>query len=254
MNKNITFIILFILIRPVAQCQQKIDTDRPDQTESVFTVPKHWLQFEAGFSKQQNSISENEFYLPTILTKYGVTKKLEFRLITSFQANTIHVNSAKQNESGFAVTEIGAKISLWEEKKLLPKTSIIFHVGVPPLSAKKYRPENVPVNFRFTMQHSVSNKISIGYNAGAEWSGENNNTAWVYTFTTGLNINANWYSYIEAFGEVSAKELPQHNIDGGIAYTIGNDIKIDLSSGFGISSAAPIWYIAAGFSMRLQLR
>ena len=29
---------------------EKIDTDRPDQTESAFTVPKNWLQFEAGFT------------------------------------------------------------------------------------------------------------------------------------------------------------------------------------------------------------
>jgi len=253
--KKIIFILLAIpCVGKHAMGQEKIDTDRPDQTESAFTVPKHWLQFEAGFSKQQNNGREKEYQLPGVLTKYGISNKIELRLITTFQSTVFNEGSTKSSLNGFAPVEVGAKIGLWEEKKLLPKTSLIFHVGIPWLAAKKFRPDNTPVNFRFTMQHTISDKVSLGYNAGAEWDGESNTAIWVYTFTTGYSFAEKWYSYVEAFGSVIKKDVPQHNIDGGIAYTIGNDIKVDLSSGFGISKAAPDWYVAAGFSMRIKMQ
>jgi len=250
--KKLFFISLFSGIVSTAMCQQQIDTDRPDQTESAFTVPRHWLQFEAGFSRQQNNSTEKEYLVPGLLSKYGLSKRVELRLITTLQIDADNTGNTKSVTRGFAPVEAGAKIALWEEKQWLPKTSLIFHVGIPALAAKQFRPDNVPVNFRFTMQHTLSEKISLGYNAGAEWTGDSNIPEWVYTLTTGYNITEKWYSYIEAFGSLTRYAMPQHSIDGGIAYTIGNNIKVDLSSGFGISKAAPDWYIAAGFSARIK--
>ena len=39
---------------------EKIDTDRPDQTESAVLVPKKWVQLEMGFSVQTTNSLENE--------------------------------------------------------------------------------------------------------------------------------------------------------------------------------------------------
>ena len=43
--------------------------------------------------------------------------------------------------------------------------------------------------------------------------------------------------YAEVFGFILKNELPQHNLDGGIAYYLTNDLKVDISGGFGISEA-----------------
>ncbi len=53
-----------------------IDTDRPDQTESVFLVPKHFIQSEAGFTFTKLTTDEHEFLIPTLLSKYGITKNV----------------------------------------------------------------------------------------------------------------------------------------------------------------------------------
>jgi hypothetical protein len=232
---------------------QKIDTDRPDQTESAVLVPKKWIQFEMGLGAQITNSFENEFQHPTLLSKYGITKKLELRLITTLATNTNFNNSlSKQKETGLSPVEVGAKIALWEEKKLLPKTSLIFHVGIPKLASRNFRVNNLAPNFRFTMQNSVTNSIAIGYNLGAEWDGISSNTTWIYTFAPGFNIGEKWYSYIEAFGFISKQNEPEHSLDAGIAYYVNNNFKLDLSSGFGISKAAPDWYIAVGASVRFK--
>lgn len=231
----------------------KIDTDRPDQTESAVTLPKKWIQFEFGFGKQAINTTENEFQHPILLSKYGLTNKIELRLITTTLTITDFSDSLnKQKYTGLSPVEVGAKIALWEEKKWLPKTSLLFHVVIPKLATKNFQANKLAPNFRLSMQHTVTKVIGIGYNLGAEWDGFNNEAIWIYTFSTGFNIGEKWYSYIEAFGSVCKKNEPEHNLDGGIAYYINSNFKVDLSSGFGISKAAPDWYVAIGASFRFK--
>ena len=248
-------LLLLALFCTAALCQaqvEKIDTDRPDQTESAVTVPKKWLQFEFGLSAQTTTSLENEFQHPTLLSKYGLGKRIELRLITTVQTNTYFDIQNKEKETGLSPVEIGTKIALWEEKKFIPKTSLLFHVTIPKLASKKFKADKLAPNFRLSMQHSVSKLIGIGYNLGAEWDAFSDEATWIYTFAPGFNISEKWYGYVEAFGFVSKKNKPEHNLDGGIAYYINRDFKVDLSSGFGISKEAPDWYVAIGASFRFK--
>ena len=82
---NIKLLVALTLlgISTASAQMEKIDTDRPDQTESPAITPKKWIQLEMGFTMQQNNKTEKEFLLPTLLSKYGISKKVEFRLITT---------------------------------------------------------------------------------------------------------------------------------------------------------------------------
>jgi len=232
---------------------EKIDTDRPDQTESAVLVPKKWVQFELGLSKQTDKPGSDEFQYPTLLSKYGLSKRIELRLITTVASAVTRVSSQpKQTESGLEPVELGAKIALWEENKLLPKTSFIFHFAIPTLASKKLKADKLAPNFRFTMQHSISNRVGLGYNLGAEWDGFSNTATCTYTLAPGFNLGEKWYGYIEAFGFISKQNKAEHSLDGGVAYYVNRDLKLDVSSGFGISSAAPDWYVAMGASIRFK--
>ncbi|MBL0183577.1 MAG: transporter [Chitinophagaceae bacterium] len=254
MTRITTLNILLLLCFSSAVAQvEKIDTDRPDQTESAVLVPKKWVQLEFGLSKQENKPGDYEFQHPTLLSKYGISKRIEFRLITTLSTNHFYNDQlVTQKESGLEPVEVGAKIALWEEKKWIPKTSFIFHFAIPKLASKEFRADKLAPNFRFTMQNSITDNIAIGYNLGAEWDGYSNEATWIYTFAPGFNIGKKWYGYIEAFGFISKQNEPEHSLDGGIAYYVTPDLKIDLSSGFGISNAAPDWYIAFGWSVRFK--
>lgn len=235
-----------------AKAQEKIDTDRPDQTESSFLTPKGFFQGEIGFNIE-NDNNLQTFIHPTGLWKYGISKRFEFRLITEFISTEPKlIDPNNKYETGLLPIQIGSKISLWEEKGLLPKTSFIFHVGIPTLSSSKFKPPHLAPNFRFTMSHSLSETIGLGYNLGAEWDGIENTPAWVYTIAPGINIGKNWYAYIEAFGAIKKNEPAQHSFDAGLAYFISNNTKIDIGSGFGISKTATDSYVAVGFSFRFK--
>jgi len=233
----------------------RMETDRPDQTESVFITKKNYLQAEFGFNLERDGGLKN-FVHPTALWKYGASKRFELRMITEFVSveTPLVIPAGNKILSGLLPVQFGGKVALWEEKGFLPKTAILFHVAPAKFGSKKFHTEKWTPGFRFSMQHSLSETIGLGYNLGAEWDGESKTPYWVYTLAPGINIGKNWYGYIEVFGAVRKNEMPQHNIDGGFGYYINDNIKLDISSGVGISEAATDWYSAIGFSFRFNTK
>ena len=151
----------FYFVTIAIYSQSKIDTDRPDQTESVYTIPQGWVQFEAGFNKQQNDKWSNEYFSPTLLSKYGISSKVELRLITTIVTNsTMLMPQGTTNYTGLDPLQIGAKVSLWEAKKWIPKTSLIFHFGIPKTASKNYDVRKIAPNFRFTINNGAPNNIA----------------------------------------------------------------------------------------------
>ena len=236
-----------------AQEIERMETDRPDQTECPFIVPKKWIQAEMGFNFEKNSASSSTFVYPTLLSKYGISKRLEFRLITSYLSEREEGIANAITTTGLEPIEIGFKAALWKEEGLLPRTSLIAHLAFPTIASEKFKGEKAAPNFVFTMQHTLSRTMAVGYNLGASWDGFSNIPAWIYRVSPGLNIGKKYYAYIEAFGFLQKNEPASHNIDGCLAYYISDDTKLDISAGKGLSASSMSYYVALGFSFRFKL-
>lgn len=246
MRNFILCICVFGWITIQAQTEP-IQCDRPDQTETPSIVPKGMFQVETGFTFQKNDDVSNTNSLPSVLWKYGVNENFELRLITEFVSEKVN----DQKTSGFTPVLIGFKVKLCEEKGVIPKTSFIGHIGLPNVASSRYKNDFVAPEFRFTMQHTLSEKFSLSYNLGCEWDGITPETTFIYTLTTGYSINKKLGCYAELFGFAPEKDKANHNFDGGFTYLINNNFMVDLSSGIGITDNAPDHYVAFGFSFRI---
>ena len=247
MKIHFTLLAFFLVHLINAQSNEPIQADRPDQTETPSIVPKGMFQVETGFTLQKNEANSKTFSLPSTLWKYGVNENFELRLITEFV--TEEINNTKS--SGFTPVYIGFKVKLAEEKGIIPKTSFIAHISLPNVASTIYKTDYNATEFRFTMQHTLSKKVSLSYNLGSEWDGFTAEPTFVYTLTTGYSITEKLGSYVEVFGFAPQKEKANHNFDCGLTYLINNNFMLDLSSGIGITSNAPDNYIAFGFSFRM---
>lgn len=224
-----------------------IQADRPDQTETPAIVPKGMFQIETGFTFQKNEANSNSNSLPSVLWKYGINDNFELRLITEF----VSENYFNEKSDGLSPVLIGFKVKLCEENGILPKTSFIGHMALPNSASTRYKNDFVAPEFRFTMQHTLSDKVSLSYNLGCEWNGMTPETTFIYTLTTGYSINKKLGCYAELFGFAPEKDKANHNLDGGFTYLINNNFMVDLSSGFGITDTAPDYYWALGCSFRI---
>jgi hypothetical protein len=257
MTPKFITLLLCSFLSGTAICQEKIETDRPDQTESPYLTPKNWVQIEAGFTATTLNSKLVEYLMPTVLSKYGISKKIELRVITQIEGKNKKVFEIGEAEINTPL-QIGFKASFFEEKGLRPKTSLIAHTALQNINYngifESRNTKEMALNFRFTMQNTITKNISLGYNIGMEWERMNEEASYIYTFAPGFNLSDKWYGYIEAFGSINKNESPQHSIDGGLAYFVNNNFKLDISSGFGISKAAPDWYFAVGGSIRFNTK
>jgi hypothetical protein len=225
-----------------------IDTDRPDQTESPVTISKKWVQIEHGFDVE----TDNRLSLigSSTLLRYGLLQGVELRVEADFiytPSTNFSPGSAKLQPA-----VLGTKISLWQEKNWVPRTSLLIDAGVPFLAARSFKNFNAQPGIKLIFQNNLSQIISWGYNAGIEWDGENSSPYYVYTFSNGIDVSKKVYIFLEVFGSLHKSDFPQHNFDAGLSYLVSDNCKLDVSSVAGLTRSAPDWSVAIGVSVRFK--
>jgi Putative MetA-pathway of phenol degradation len=258
MTKIICSIILvFFSFAAFAQVE-KIETDRLGETNTPSTVPSKWMQFETGsllqIEKHYPSLKDYFIQHPSLLLKYGIGSRFELRLITDLATIKEENVNGTTLRTGITNVQLGGKINFLKEKGLRPKVSLIAHYDFRRFRTL-YKGDTIDAaNFRFSMQHTLSNTISIGYNIGMKWKRFRSSPAYIYTLSPRFNITEKWFAFVEVFGFIWKKYSPEHSIDFGAAYNISDNFKIDASAGFGLNKKAPDNFYSIGASFRFKTR
>ncbi len=230
--------------------ESTIQTDRPDQTESPAIIPINQLQTEIGFMFEKQNKDFQNYLSPTILWKYGLTQNMELRMITEIATNSF------KNQKNFGVVPLtfGFKVNLLEEQSMMPKTSFIGHLTTSNLGSKSFHTKHIAPSFRFLFQHSLSEKLNLGYNIGAKWNGETPDATGIYTISTAYAFSEKFGGFIELYGFLNKFQSSDHRFDGGITYLINQDFQLDASTGVGISEISPEYFFSFGVSYRFPLK
>lgn len=242
------FFFLLLLNKVSGQTMPPIQTDRPDQTECSYIVPVHYLQAENGFLVEKQKDQSRYYTYPSTLWKYGISDRLEFRLITELAGEKVNGS----HTTGLNPVTIGFKANLCKEKGIIPMTSFIGHLTTPDWGSKKFSSTYYAPSFRFTMQHTLPGKWSLAYNLGAAWDGETPEPTFIYTLTTAYAWNEKLGSYIELYGFAPQLSKADHRCDGGFTYLVSNHVMIDISGGFGLTDNSIENYLSLGFSYRIK--
>jgi len=251
MMKQYLFILGMILIGGNALAQDKIETDRPGETQSPALVPKKYFQAEIGVAKQNQTKEDYRLLLPTSLLKYGLSKFIELDLGVDYVSEYEQLIPNPKTTSGLAPVSVGTKIFITEEKGIIPQTSLLAHIKLPFASSKEFKPPHAAPAFRLAMQNSITKKVRIGYNLGTEWDGMDSVPQWIYTLDAEFDLGEKWEAFIEGYGSAKKRESPENSVDGGLSFYPSKNTKIDFSAGFGLTEKADRSFVAIGFSFRL---
>jgi hypothetical protein len=246
-----TSISLFLgMTSAKSQSINPIATDRPDQTECPFIVPKGYIQAENGLTYEKINVASKAMTHPSTLWKYGISDNTEFRLITEFVTEKEYSIEKK----GLTPIIVGFKTKIAEEKGLIPLISFIGHLSIPYWASEEMKANYYAPSFRFTMQHTLSDRFTLAYNLGAEWDGETPQPTFIYTLTSGCSITEKLGAYLEIYGFTSQQQRADHRFDGGFTYLITPNVMVDVSGGFGLTENAPESYMSLGFSYRFKVK
>jgi len=247
--RNLAIVASLLLCSNYLKAQDElpcIQTDRPDQTECPFIVPKKHIQIETGFLYEKTD--ENSSYLahPTTLLRWGLTRNFELRLI----GELVSMRTAPSKTSGLDPMALGFKVKLAEEKGLIPATALICHLNFPFVATEQLKGTYHSPDFRFTMQHTLSESLSLSYNLGMEWDTEFNKSSYIYTLTTGYSISEKFGCYAELYGFLPQNSDGIHSFDAGITYLPKPNLQFDISASYGLTQTASEYYISLGVSYR----
>lgn len=235
---------------------QDLVTDRPDQTESAVTVPAGRWQVESGVSLTHGDDVEVE-ELAATLVRVGLAENFELRL---GWAGLIRERGPGEDLDGAGDGELGAKLVLREENGAAPQLAVIAGTSVPfgerGVSSERFDPA-----LRLCVSRTLSQRLSLGANVGAEWSsevsaggGRSTGARGIYTVTLGAAVGERTGAFVELFGDFSLSQHgpPAHTLDGGVTFLVREDLQVDVAAGVGLSEAAPDWFVGVGVSWRAR--
>lgn len=238
---------------------EPLASDRPDFTETTTTVGRGVAQVEMGytyFSDEEAGIRTTEHSYPEMLWRIGMFAEwFEFRIAYDHGTILEHAPPAPGADGTSDHLYLGIKLALTPQEGILPEMAITPQMSIPltggPGSGSLVQPG---VNWLYSWE--VVEGFGIGGSTQANRAVDD--LGEVYTevaqsLTAGVDITEKLGGYVEWFVLApSGSDVveTEHYFNGGFAYSVTNNLQLDVRAGMGLNDAAFDFFSGAGVVMR----
>jgi Putative MetA-pathway of phenol degradation len=273
----VAVLIIFISSINYAQHTDEINSNRPGETMSAFSVGKSVIQLETGVygirQKHELLNYDSSGYGIDLTARWGLfLEKLELIADIQYQSEILNPSIIYPDKSGLRQTVFGAKYLIYDPFKNYKKKvnlyswkanqSFNWHQLVPAVSvfvgANLIFSDNP---YSFSPEASISPKIILitqNHLGDGRWVFVTNIIAdyistdfpsYGYVATLTRGFNKKWSGFVENQG-FKSDFYSDAIVRGGAAYLISKDIQIDASIGSSLKNTPSILYGGVGFSWR----
>jgi len=241
---------------------EPITTDRPDFTEASSSVGRSVIQLESGytFSYNDNDIDSTLTRThsgPEFVLRYGITDRVEARLIWNYLWEKNRENGIDRVTDGAEDFIVGSKIELTDPAGWIPESAVILHLVTPTggsAFSNRHVESEVNLCYSWDLTEEISFACSTGYGSATEFT----TTADRYieyhqsaSISTGLTDRLGFY--IEYFGlyfDGRDDDTPENYADGGFTFLFDDNNQFDIRAGKGLNDAADDFFGGVGMSFR----
>lgn len=224
-------LLLFICPLLYGQKEGVINPDRPDQSEGVYVLPRGQFQIEDGFTCQPGVLAQN------LMLRCGLLSSTEIRLSSDIE----------KSAQGILVDNIvlSAKQRLIEAQGWIPALTLVGYLACDLQAGAELSPDLL-ASFEYELGRS---DWAFDSNIGV------NNRFRNGIVTAQLNgpVVGRLSAFAEYYALLSKDEVPSHNLDVGLMYTLSPNFQIDLAAGRGLKSDADC-FLTFGFAYRIHFR
>jgi Putative MetA-pathway of phenol degradation len=262
--KTLCLLVSFLFVSVNAQSQYlqiilqppgPIVPDRPGQTNPPNVVESGTVQLETGFSRETDKadgIQTINYLYNTSLVRVGLMTNCELRLVVEYAGTRTDSSAQSSQMQGFNPVSVGTKIAICPEKGIIPQTAMNVAFTLPYVGRKEFRPTFLAPSFFLLMQNNLSEKLSLGYNLGLQWDGDQPNATLAYSISPSLTVAEGLSVYAEFYGFSTEKSVSDYRADMGFAYLMNDNVQIDISAGIGLNTVAPDSFVAFGLAWRFE--
>lgn len=251
------------------QLLRDVTTDRPDTTESPFTVDAGHFQFETtifGYARSrpddEGTFTRSYEYAPTNL-RVGLTNWAEFNVLVSPHGvlKTRPLDSVEATRaSGPGGVDLRLKINLWGndtfEKPGATALGLLPFVTIPTDRDNGISPTGTEGGLIVPFAIKLSDKFSLGLNGGfhvvRNEDEPGTHTEWLSSASLSFEWTDKFSTYYEFAGRYRAKEAGGDIglLATGFTYKLNKNLQFDAGVNFGVTNAADRFNPFVGISAR----
>jgi hypothetical protein len=254
-----TVVALVALVPPAGATDRPLSTDRPDRTESPYSVPKGWMQFEADVVSHGRIEGIDESVTGTSVcafnAKYGVTPRLDLQLLFTpwLRVRSEQTGLPTTEDSGTGQVGLRAKFNVTGNDNGRSAMAVLPFAFVPT------RGDAIIDNTTWGMVAPVAIGLG-GDRAMSAMLGftrvENDKTWLISSLALGSPIAGDLAGFIEMYVSRAGFEteaLDDATVDVGLTFAPGPDWQLDAGLYRGLTDNTEDWRVFLGASARFSL-
>jgi hypothetical protein len=259
---TVKYLPLLVLALPLyaeesPQCyfgfKRELSPDRPDTTESPYTVEPGKFQLESSlwaFSKDKSDGIKTETWAPgEVNLKAGLTPATDLQLVLR---PWIHEQSSNGvSAEGFGDIEMRLKWNLWGNDSGKSAGAVMPYVSIPTQTAVSTGEWEGGVILPVAMELSETLGLGFQVETARAWDDERHEYDWdfLHSIVLGISITDKLGAFVEYVGTTGDGPY-EATANTGLTWASSENLQWDVAVGVGLNDAAEDFTIAQGVSFR----
>lgn len=251
----------FTLFNPTPnRLMREMSTDRPDTTESAYSVDAGHFQVEMSFLDfaydDEGGRTDTLTVLPISL-KAGLLNNVDIQFVFDPYINQrIKTGGRSQRVDGFGDMTVRLKVNLWGNDEGATALALMPYIKFPTASDDLGNDDvegGLIIPFAMELPAGFSLGAMLEFDIIRDAANRGYGLGILHTVTLGHELFLGLSGYVEYVGNafVDAGSTYQAVVGGGLTFPVGENIQLDGGINFGISESADDYNVFAGMSFRI---
>jgi len=237
---------------------RELSTDRPDQTESPYTVDAGHFQLEmdlVNYTRDRaDGVTATELAVAPLNLKLGLANRVDLQLMVDpfVRARIKDPLTGTTTASGFGDVTTRVKFNLWGNDGG-PTAAAIMPFVKWPLSASDVRNGKTEGGVIGILGYELAGGWGSAFMTEVDWVRDEaggRRTEWVNSITFSHDLGDRLGGYFEFFTVTGPDTAWQVQFDLGLTYAVSPNTQLDLGCNIGITRSAPDCQPFVGVSRR----
>lgn len=239
--------------------EEHLETDRDSFTPATTTVEAGRLLFESAYSFIDNRATADSHSFPEIVTRYGLTDRVELRLGWNYEigggGTVSNGDAGGELEPGISEQEsqmlYGIKFAVTEQNHWLPQSAVIIQ-GVTPTSGPAATGD-FQLGYVFGWKIFDDWHLDSSIRSISTQEEDDHYNLWAPSVVLKVPVAERWNVHGEYFGLFTnglSNEKNGQYFSPGVHYLISPDFEVGVRVGWGLNEDAANSFTNVGFGIR----
>lgn len=238
---------------------REMSADRPDKTESPYTVDAGRFQIETDLLAytydRQHGLTARTFNVAPFNLKIGLTSSTDLQLAYGAYSHIRMSGASPSRMSGFGDLTVRLKHNIWGNDGGRTAFAVMPFVKLPTNTIEGLNNDaegGVIVPFAIDLGHGVELGLMSEIDILRAENGSGYKPAFVHSAALGFDLTDKWGLYVEAFVERSVESGAETiaTLSAGVTYAVDTNLQLDAGANIGVTDAADDVNLFVGLTRR----